>query len=134
MRSYDRTTYLGARRAWDDGRFGSEWDELRRLSWERGFPYPPDGSVHDAYTDDPPSQRAVIYQWLDWQPTETRRIVASSHSWSQVVDRLIGLRKRLEEDADYTDREAEAEREERPSYRESVSSLASILARIGDSR
>jgi hypothetical protein len=96
-RTYDRKTYEAARDAWAWGRFGSEWNELKRIAWERGFPYPPAGTEHDDPDDPEPSQRAVIWQSLDERPQLTLRIVGSSSSWSQVVARLIADRRSLRE-------------------------------------
>jgi hypothetical protein len=133
MRTYDRTTYLQAVAAWGDGQFGSEWADLRRLSWDRGYPYPPAGTVHDDREVENPSQRAIVYRALVDNPTELGRIVGRSKSWSQVVDQIIGLETRLREDADYVDRESDAEREERPTYGEAVTSLKAVLDRMASS-
>lgn len=134
QRTYGRDTYIAARDAWDSGSFGPEWDDVRRLSWERGFPFPPLGSGGDDPDTEDPSQRAVVWQWLDARPQEVREIVGRSRSWGEVIDRLIGMRKRLQADADLSDREAEWERAERPTYHEAVSSIATIVGRIADSR
>jgi hypothetical protein len=131
MRTYDRDTFLGAREAWAD--FGPEWAEVRRLSWDRGYPYPPAGTKHDDRDDENPSQRAIVYRALEDNPTELRRIVGRCRSWSAVVDQVIGLESRLREDADYADRESDAEREDRPTYGEAVTSLKAVLDRMASS-
>lgn len=131
--TYNRATFLAARTAWDSGQFGSEWAEIRRLAGEAGYLYPPSGNRHDDRDAEEPSQRAIVYAQLRDNPTELRRIVANSRSWSQVVDRIIGLETRLRQDAELSDRDAEWDRERRPSYREAVTSIAAILTRIGDS-
>lgn len=132
MRTYDRETYLRARAAWAD--YGSEWDELRRIAWERGFPYPPSGSPFDDRDDPEPSQRAIIYRALLDRPRTTWATVARARSWNQVVSGILQTEERIREDADLGEREAEYERAERPTYRESITSLAAILERIEASR
>lgn len=132
-RSYDRATFQAATAAWDDGAFGWEWAEVRRIAGERGFLYPPAGSEHDDRDSDEPSQRAIIYAALRDNRSKVIGLVARSHSWSQVVDKIIGLEVRLREDADLSERDAEWDRERRPTYREAVQSIAAIVARIGES-
>lgn len=132
MRTYDAATYRSAREAWSD--FGPEWNEVRRLSWDRGYPYPPSGTRWDDRDDPEPSQRAIVYRALIDRPKDTVAIVARSHSWSQVVSGILQTEGRIREDAALLDRESDLEREERPSHREAVMSIADILARIEASR
>lgn len=134
MRTYDRDTFVRARAAWEEGEFGSAWSELRRLAWERGFPFPPAGTKWDDRDDPEPSQRAIIHRALVDRPRDTIATVARSRSWGQVVAGILQTEDRLREDADLVDREAEYDRTERPTYREAVMSIAGILERIEASR
>ncbi len=133
MRTYSRETYIGAKAAWDDGQFGPEWREVRRISWARGFPYPPEGTREDDREVENPSQRAIIWQALDWRPEKTVEIVRTSKSWWQVVERIMAQEEGLREDADIGQKEADYERAERPEGREAVQALGRIFTRISDS-
>lgn len=136
MKTYDRTTFHAARNAWDDGEFGPEWEDIRRLAAERGFLYPPTGTRHDDREAENPSQRAIVYRALADNPNALRAIVLRSRSWQQVVDGIFGLEDRLRREAGEEERDAEWDRDhddDRLTYRESVTSLRSILRRIGDS-
>lgn len=130
MRTFSRSDWLAAQEAWAEGDFGPAWSPLRELARNAGYIYPPAGTKHDDRDAGEPSQRAIVWRALEDNPTEVRRIVASSRSWSQVVDRIIGLEARLREDAGYRDRDAEYDRAERPTYTEAVTSIARILDRI----
>ena len=131
MRTVDRATYLAAQASWAD--FGADWMPLRRQATERGILFAPSGSRHDDREAESPSQRAIIYGALRDNPAELRAIVARSGSWSQVVDRIIGLESRLRQDAGDAERDAGWEREQAPTYREAVVSIAAIVRRIGES-
>lgn len=132
MRTYSRADFLRSRQEWAD--FGREWEWLRKLAINGGMLFPPSGTKHDDRDVPEPSQRAIVYRALVDNPTELRRIVLRSKSWSQVVDGIFGLETRLRGDADDTQRDADWERERRASHRQSVMSLAAILQRIEDSR
>lgn len=131
--TYSRSTFLEARALWESGGFGREWERYRLIAGQRGFLRPPTGTAYDERDDPRPSQRAIIWRAIRDNPTELERIVRRSRSWSQVVDQIIGLESRLREDADYADRSSAAEREERPTYREAVTTIAAIVARIAGS-
>ncbi len=130
---FDAETYHAARRAWDTGEFGPEWREVRYLSWEMGYPYPPAGDPYDDPDDAHPSQRSILYRALDYRPIETIRFVRESRSWHEVVERIIGSEQRLREAAEARYADAVEEREGRPGHRESVIALKRILDRITDS-
>lgn len=132
MRTYSRDDFLRSREAWSD--FGPEWEWLRKLAIHGGMLFPPSGTRHDDRDAAEPSQRAIVYRALVDQPTELRKIVLRSRSWSQVVDAIFGLEQRLRYDADETQRDAEWERDGRTTGRESMFSLAQIIQRIEDSR
>ena len=80
MRTFARSDWLAANAAWDDGDFGYRWQGIRRLAAERGFIYPPSGSVHDDREAQSPSQRAIVWRALEDNPRELGRIVRGSHS------------------------------------------------------
>lgn len=131
MRTFDRSTFLAAQASWAD--YGAEWMPLRRQAAERGMLFAPSGSRHDDREAESPSQRAIIFGALRDNPAELRAIVARSGSWSQVVDRIIGLESRLRQDAGDAERDARWERERVPTYAEAVTSIAAIVQRIGES-
>lgn len=118
MRTFSRDAFLEAREQWDTGRFGWRWQSIRRIAAERGFIYPPVGSVHDDREVESPSQRAIIYAALEENPTQVETIVRRSHSWFDVVDGIIGMEAMLGREAYERERDIEWERvEERPPNR-----------------
>jgi hypothetical protein len=134
MRTFDRTTFLAARLAWETGEFGWQWQHYRRIAAERGYIFPPTGTRHDDREAASPSQRAIVWAAIEENPTELERIVRRCSSWSQVVDQIIGMEARLAEDAGLTESDARWEREHRPVHREAVTSIAAVLERIAASR
>lgn len=132
MRTYDRATFVASKEAWRD--FGWQWQELRRIAADRGFIFPPAGTKHDDRDADQPSQRAIIWRALVDNPEQTRAIVSRSSSWSQVVDRIIGMEERIRRDADELARDDGWDRRDDINHREAVTALGSILQRIDDSR
>lgn len=131
MRTYSRDDYFRSRREWAD--YGSEWQSIRRLAAERGMLFPPSGTKHDDRDAEKPSQRAIVYRALEDNPTELRKIVSRSSSWSQVVDRIMGFEERLRANVRDDERDANFDREGWPDHRQAVMRLASILQRIEDS-
>jgi len=133
MRTYSRADWLASQAAWDDGDFGYRWQAIRRIAADRGFIYPPSGTIHDDREVESPSQRAIVWRALEDNPGRLEQIVRRSRSWHDVVDGIIGLEDRLRLDADETQREADWERKDDATPRDAVMSIASILRRIGDS-
>ena len=133
MRTFSREDWQASEHAWQDGEYGWRWGQLRRIARESGILYPPAGTAHDDRDAESPSQRAIIWRALEDNPTELYAIVRRARSWSGVVDRIIGLESRLRSDADYNQRDIDHEKANDPDHRESASSIASILQRIGDS-
>lgn len=133
MRTYSRADWLASQQAWDDGEFGYRWQAIRRIAADRGFIYPPSGTVHDDREVESPSQRAIVWRALEDNPTETERIVRRSRSWSEVVDGIIGLEARLRVDADDDGKVDDWEREQLPTHRESVMALSAVIKRIEES-
>jgi hypothetical protein len=134
MRTYSKGDWIAAQQAWDDGEFGYRWQAIRRLAADRGFIYPPSGTIHDDREAENPSQRAIIWRALEDNPTELDRIMRRSYSWGQVVDGIIGLETRLRQDADEAQRDDDWSRKDDPDHREAVQSLARILERIDSAR
>jgi len=134
MRTYSRTDWIASQQAWDDGEFSYRWQAIRRIAAERGFIYPPVGSVHDDREVESPSQRAIVWRALEDNPTELERIVRRSRSWYDVVDGIIGLEDRLRRDASEEEAVDIWQRKDDPTHRESVTSLAAILERIDGAR
>lgn len=132
-RIFDAETYRAARRAWDDGEFGREWQDARHLCWEMGYPFPPSGNPGD---DEGTSQRAIVWRALDDRPISTLNIIRRARSWSEVV--LLIFEEKDEIRYDISERELDdqelrkVERREW-SYREGLLSLKRILDRIHDS-
>jgi hypothetical protein len=127
-RSYDAETFRRAKREWAEGGFGTAWDEARRLSWEQGFPLPPIGTAEDQRDAEwsARSQRSIIWHALDYRPSSTIAIIASSTSWSQVVARIFDDEARLEEKAEQAEREHDEERRRWPSRSEAARALDRI--------
>lgn len=133
MRTFDRDTFQRAAAMWDDGEFGPRWTTIRNLAASRGFLFPPNGTVHDDRDASPPSQRAIVYRALTENPAHVTAIVGRSRSWGDVVDGIIGLERRLAEDADELERDTAWARKDEPTGRQATSALKDILTRIVDS-
>lgn len=134
MRTFSRDDWHAAEQAWSEGEFGWQWGRISRIAREAGFIYPPTGTRHDDRDAEQPSQRAIVWRALEDNPKELEAIVRRSHSWSGVVDRIIGMESRLRTDADYTERDAAWDKDAEPDHREAVKSLGAILDRIEASR
>lgn len=134
MRTYDRSTFMAARAAWEQGDYGWQWQAIRRIAAERGFIYPPSGTAHDDREAEKPSQRAVVWRALQDNPGRLEAIVRRARSWNEVVERVIGLEASLRTDADYAERDEQWDRRDNADHRESVRTLGQILQRIEDSR
>ena len=133
MKTYDRAAFLKAKEAWESGNFGWQWSTIRQTAAHRGFIFPPAGSEHDDRDAAEPSQRAIIWRALEDNPRELVRIVSRCASWSEVVDRIIGMEDRLRAEAGLADRDREWDAKAAPTERDDAMSLARILDRIGDS-
>lgn len=131
MRTYSREEYLRSKEAWAD--FGPEWTQIRKLASAWSI-FPPAGTKHDDRDAENPSQRAIVYRALIDNPTELRRILVKSRSWSQVVDRIIGIEERLRSEADDNERDTEWDKADQPTHRQAVMSLGAILERLEQSR
>lgn len=133
MRTYSREAFLEARRAWAEGDFGSEWQFYRQLAADRGFIYPPEGTKWDSCEDEEPSQRAIVYRAIADTPRALTEIIGQSHSWHDVVRKLMADVDRRREDADLEERQVAWDHREDPTPREATLSLKQILNRIAES-
>ncbi len=131
MRTFDRATYLEAQESWKD--FDWEWEAIRRVAYEAGFIYAPEGTKWDDRAAESPTQRAIVWRALQDNPTKLTAIVRRSHSWGQVVSGIIGMEASLREDANDLARDTAWSRQDEPDHRQSTMALKSILTRLGDS-
>lgn len=135
MRTYDRATFTAADEAWRNGAYGPAWSPYRRLAAERGYLFPPSGSAADDRDTESPSQRAIVWRAIEDRPDELARIVARCRSWSEVVDRIIGMEARLRAEAGERELVGAWERDrDSATHTESVMALGSILGRLDASR
>jgi len=131
VRTYDRETYQRMREAWAD--FGVEWTAARQACANAGYPFPPSGSRWDDRDDPEPSQRAIVYRALEYRPLHTLDTIRTSRSWSGVVKKILAEEDRLRDDATYRERDAEWDKDGRPSGYEATVSIKRLLDRIGNS-
>ncbi len=132
-KTYDRSTYAAARRAWAEGDFRDRrWHAIYRLAAERGYIYPPTGTVHDDRDEEQPSQRAIVYAAMCDTPVELERIMRRSSSWAAVVAQMISHVERLREDADRAQDDVDWERRGDPDPESAKKLLGSILRRAAE--
>lgn len=133
-RTYSRQTFEAARAAWHDGHFSEEWEPYRALAAQRGFLYPPSGDAYDSWSDDEPSQRALLIRAIRETPGLLADLIRSSRSWGEVVGQLMRQRDEWRELDDletaYTRRQRATDE---PDHIESATSVAVILRRLWDS-
>lgn len=130
-RTYDRAVYVAARKAWTDGDFrDTRWHAIYRLAAERGYIYPPMGTVHDDREEEQPSQRAIVYAAMCDQPVELERIMRRSRSWSQVIAQLISHVDGLREDATRAQDDVDWEKRDHPPRGAVPEATIAILRRI----
>jgi hypothetical protein len=130
-RTYDRKTYTAARKAWAEGDFrDTRWHAIYRLCAERGYIYPPMGSIHDDREDENPSQRAIVYAAMCDQPAELEKIMRRCSSWTQVVAQIISHVDRLREDADRAEDDDAWEKRDRPPRGAVPEAVGAILRRL----
>lgn len=131
MKTYDRDTFERAKESWRD--FGPEWNALRQIAYDRGFPVAPRGTRHDDRDAEHPTPRAIIWAALVNRPVETLGIARRSGSWGQVVDLIIGAEERHRERAAEVIRDDAWARKDEPDGREATVSLKRIVDRIASS-
>ena len=130
QRTYDRETYLRARAAWDAGRFGPEWSDWRGLAGKAGIIFPPDGSIHDSWTDARPSQRAMVIRAIRETPRLLRWALTRPgvQSWGDVIEKLLEGRDLMGVEGD-----RRAEDWEAVKRGEDPVGIAEVMATIRDS-
>jgi hypothetical protein len=133
MRTFDRASFVKAQELWRTGRFGPEWDAIKAVAANRGYIFPPTGTVHDDRDAEKPSQRAIVWRALQDNPRQLAAIVGRCNSWSEVVDRIIGMEDRIRAEVGLDDRNREWDKKSEPGHREDVMTLGRILRRLEDS-
>ncbi len=128
-RTYRREDLIAARRAWEGGEFGVEWQPYRELAAQYGLIFPPDGTRWDGWEDRQPSQRAIVFRAISDTPRLLRRLIIESTSWGQVVGRLMAAVDALRDEADLAELHADLERRGQPSRTEAMHRLDELLAR-----
>lgn len=122
-----------SRAAWDAGGFSDEWRPWRRMAAiEAGILFPPDGTAHDSWDDDAPSQRAILIRAIRETPQLLRRSIEAPgvRTWGDVIGRLLGGRDRMRDELDRAG-ELEADRRSgEPTRAEAAEALRSILGGI----
>ena len=128
MRTYSREQFEGARAEWDAGEFSDEWKPYRHAAAMRGFIWPPQGSKWDSWSDDSPTQRAILIQMIRDRPAATLAAIERSRSWREVIDELIREREWLTEQSRRADDEDRAARPaDEPTTRQATAALKAIL-------
>lgn len=134
MRTFSRYDWMAAQTSWEEAEFSHEWRPFRDLAASVGMIYPPTGSRWDSWSDDEPSQRALLVRAIRETPDELRKAIRSSRSWGEVVGKLNRQRDEWRELDDLEVAYVRRERAiEEPSHIESAQSVASILRRMQDS-
>ncbi len=95
--------------------------------------FPPTGTRWDDWTDPMPTQFAIIARAHRDTPSTLLAVVSSSHSWSQVVAKVMQDRDHRAEDADLAERGLEWEKQYEPSERQATERLGMIVDRIRES-
>ena len=121
--------YRAAMAAWDRGRFGPEWSDVRGMAARAGIIFPPDGDPDDSWAAEHPSQRAILVRAIRETPRLLRRAIEKpgARSWGDVVGRLLLTRDRWDDAIDRHEEAWEATKAARPS------AVADVLATIADS-
>lgn len=125
VRTFGRTDWRAADAAWAEGEFDPAWSRFRELAQRRGFIYPPSGSRHDTW-DENPSQRAILWRAIEETPDLLARCIVRADSWHAVVDLLTRARDEWRR----TLAEVDVEDNPAPSPREAAEALRSILGRL----
>ena len=105
-RLYTASQLAESRVAWDTGHFSDEWRDWRHMAaMQAGIIVPPEGTEWDSWSDDEPSQRAMLIRAIRETPALLSAAIRSPgvHSWAAVI--AVLLRGRDERRAD-RDREA----------------------------
>lgn len=112
-RTVTRERWEAAQAAWAAGDFSDEWKPWRHLAaMKAGIVDPPTGTKWDDWTDDEPSQRAMLIRAIRETPEALRVAIARAPrpTWEAVLADVLGFRDRLGTDADQRQHEWDAAR------------------------
>ena len=110
MRTFTRSELDTANAAWDAGDFSKEWRAVRHKAAMGGLIYPPNGTKHDSWEDDSPSQRAILIRAIRETPKLLDRCLVGAPSWHVVITRLLGARDEWRDDLEAKHRMTERQR------------------------
>lgn len=130
-RTFSKADWDAAQAQWRSGDFSDEWRNFRHQAAMRGLIYPPEGSKWDSWEDDEPSQRALLIRAIRETPSLLSEAIGRSKSWGEVINYVLRRRDLWRDELDEKERRA---RLNRPTNREALTSIATILQRIEDSR
>ena len=91
-RTFTATQLAESRTAWDTGHFSAEWRDWRHMAaMQAGIIVPPDGTEWDSWSDDEPSQRAMLIRAIRETPALLSGAIRSPgvHSWAAVIAVLL---------------------------------------------
>lgn len=136
MRTFSKASWDDAQAQWKAGQFSAEWRDYRHQAAMRGMIYPPEGSRHDSWDDDRPSQRAILIRAIRETPSLMKEAVDRSSSWRDVIAYILARRDEWRDDLKARERQAvfDARAEDRSRYRGAMLSIGQILDRIRESR
>lgn len=132
-RTFSRDEFEGSRRAWDAGDFSDEWKPWRHMAaMDAGIIRPPSGTKWDSWSDDEPSERALLVRAMRETPDALRDAIRSPgvHSWSAVIAIVTRGRDRRMEQVEDAERDWERAKERR---RSGATAARDIVATIRDS-
>lgn len=136
-RTYTPQQMAEARAAWDAGRFSAEWKPWRHLAaMEAGIAEPPEGTAFDSWSDDSPSQRAILIRAIRETPALLERAIrtAPRPTWVAVIGVLLRGRDDVARSIDADSREAQQHKQRELTPKQATYRLADILETIGGSR
>ena len=105
-RTYTAAQLAESRVPWAAGHFSDEWRDWRHMAaMQAGIIAPTDGTEWDSWSDDEPSQRAMLIRAIRETPDLLRSAIRapSVHSWAAVIAVLVRGRDEIR---DQRDREA----------------------------
>jgi hypothetical protein len=125
-RTYSRADWDRAEALWGD--FSPEWDTVRKVARQHGILFPPSGTKWDSWEDDSPSQRAILIRAIRETPAALGIAIASSSTWTEVIERLIGQRDQMRA----ATRQAEQDEPPRPGRAALPETFRDVLRRAMD--
>ena len=131
MRTFSRSDWDEAQGLWTD--FSDEWKTYRHQAAMRGMLYPPEGTKWDDWSDDNPTQRAMLVRAIRETPQLLSIAISKSRTWAEVIAYVIKRRDEWRDELAERERMLIRHRAEEPDARQATSSLKAIMERIGDS-